>query len=218
MSGKKTTRAAGRRGTSVPAGRGSRGWIAAVLAVAVLVGAVAVGLLSGDRGAQAPLPPSPPPSRAEGGVDATALAPRAGTGPALVDFTLASFDGNGSVSAADLRGKPLVLNFWASWCPFCVEEMPGFERVHQGFGDAVTFLGVDLQDDPKLARDLVGRTGVTYELAVDPDGSLFAAVGGTGMPTTLLVSADGKVEEHITGPLTAEQLRQLILENLFEGA
>lgn len=216
MSGK-TSRTSTRRAPRKPAKgrRGSRGWIAAAIGVAVLAGAVAVGLLAGGgREAARPAPSAP----AEGGLDPGALVPRAGTGPPLVDFTLARFEGGGTVSVSDFRGTPLVLNFWASWCPFCVEEMPGFEQVHREFGGAVAFLGVDLQDDPKLARDLMVRTGVTYDLAVDPDGSLFAAVGGTGMPTTLLVSADGRVEEHITGPLTAQQLRELILENLFEGA
>lgn len=62
------------------------------------------------------------------------------------------------------------------------------------------------------------RTGVTYRLAEDPEGSLFAAVGGLGMPTTLIVSADGHIEEKVTGPLEPDQLRRLILENLFEEA
>jgi thiol-disulfide isomerase/thioredoxin len=180
--------------------------------IGVLAAAIAAGLVTGaDLGDTRPdtrgsLPAERP----------SELVPREGSGEPLPDFTLQGFGGGGRVSAADFRGTPLVLNFWASWCPFCIEEMPGFERVHREFGDAVAFLGVDLQDDPTLARDLAKRTGVTYRLAEDPDGSVYAAVGGLGMPTTLLVSADGRIEQKVTGPLGPDQLRRLILDHLFE--
>ena len=189
-------------------------WIAALVGSGVLAGAIAAGFVSGgDLGrTRSEGPAAAPP---EAAVD---VVPKEGSGPPLPDFSLQRFGGGGQVSAADFRDTPLVLNFWASWCPFCIEEMPGFERVHSEFGGAVAFLGVDLQDDPGLAGDLADRTGVTYPLAEDPDGSLYARVGGLGMPTTLLVSADGRIEEKVTGPLEADQLRRLILDNLFEEA
>ena len=187
------------------------GWIAASVGIGVLSAAIAAGLVSGGglggTRSEAPAAPAERPSD---------LVPREGSGPPLPDFNLQGFGGRGRVSAADFRGRPLVLNFWASWCPFCIEEMPGFERVHREFGDAVAFLGVDLQDDPALAGDLAERTGVTYRLAEDPDGSVYATIGGLGMPTTLLVSADGGIERKITGPLEPDQLRRLILDHLFE--
>jgi thiol-disulfide isomerase/thioredoxin len=187
-------------------------WIAALVGIVVLTVAIAAGFVSGgDLGG----------TRSEGrtaapGEPSLDLMPKEGSGPPLSDFTLQGFGGGGRVSAADFQGTPLVLNFWASWCPFCIEEMPGFEQVHREFGGSVAFLGVDLQDDHALAKDLAARTGVTYRLAEDPDGSLFARIGGLGMPTTVLVSADGRIEQKITGPLDAEQLRQMILDNLFE--
>lgn len=156
------------------------------------------------------------PGGAAADADPSQLRPRSGSGPVLPDFSLAGFGGEGTIDAADLRGTPLVLNFWASWCPFCIEEMPGFEAVHRRFDGAVTFLGVDLQDDRGLARDLIRRTGVTYAMAEDPNGTLFSAIRGVGMPTTLLVTADGHVAERITGPLRAATLEKLILEHLFE--
>lgn len=196
--------------------RATRGawWIAALVGIGVLAAAIAAGFFSGGDlgGTRSEGQPAAP---AEPAVD---LVPREGSGRPLPDFTLQGFGGRGSVSAADFRGKPLVLNFWASWCPFCIQEMPGFEQVHRELGEAVAFLGVDLQDDPALAKDLAERTGVTYTLAEDPDGSLFAAVEGLGMPTTLLVSADGRIVQKITGPLKADQLRRLILDQLFEEA
>lgn len=120
------------------------------------------------------------------------------------------------MEASDFRGTPLVLSFWASWCPFCIEEMPDLERVHRRFGEAVAFLGVDLQDDRGLASDLIDRTGVTYPIAEDPSGSLFADTRGLGMPTTLLVTADGHVARRITGPVSDDELERLVLEHLVE--
>ncbi|MBI2237014.1 MAG: TlpA family protein disulfide reductase [Actinobacteria bacterium] len=207
----KPARPAGRRGWRLP------WWIAALLALAALSIAIVAGIVAGgDLGGTQVEDRSPGSSQAT--FDPSALKPRKGSGPLLPDFSLAAFGGQGEVTGADFRGTPLVLNFWASWCPFCIEEMPGFERVNREFGGAVTFLGVDLQDDRALAEDLAVRTGVTYRLAEDPEGSLFAAVGGLGMPTTLIVSADGHIEEKVTGPLEPDQLRRLILENLFEEA
>ncbi len=105
---------------------------------------------------------------------------------------------------------PVVLNFWASWCPNCVAEMPDFERVHKSLGGRVEFLGVNQRDARGLAEDLAHETGVTYRLAEDPSGSVFDAFGGIGMPTTAFIDADGTVVEVVTGQLTEEQLRDFI--------
>jgi thiol-disulfide isomerase/thioredoxin len=137
----------------------------------------------------------------------------------MVPFELARFDGEGVVTLEDYRGTPLVLNFWASWCPFCIEEMPGFERVRAKFEGSVSFLGVGMRETSRsLAEDLVERTGVTYDLAEDPEGALFVAVEGRNMPTTLLITADGHIAERIGGPLQERQLEALILEHLVEEA
>ena len=117
----------------------------------------------------------------------------------------------------DWQGKPVVLNFWASWCPPCVAEMrDAFEPLHQELGDRVVFLGVNLQDSEEAARDVIERTGVTYDLARDPDGELFTAFGGFGMPTTALLDENGKVVARHTGALTAGQLDTLVRDHLLE--
>lgn len=124
------------------------------------------------------------------------------TAPAL---TLKDFDGK-SFALADYGGKPLVLNFWASWCPNCTAEMPDFERVHKQVAGAVAFLGVNLNDDRGSAEKLAGETGVTYRLAEDPDGELFRAFGAPGMPTTVFIAADGTIADVVAGQLSSEQL------------
>lgn len=118
---------------------------------------------------------------------------------------LSTLDG-GTVSLDDFRGEPLVVNLLASWCAPCLAEMPAFERVHRDLADEVRFLGVNLQDPMEDGRAIVERTGVTYDIARDPNGDLFAALGGTAMPTTVLVDPEGNVVEVFSGELSGDEL------------
>ena len=130
--------------------------------------------------------------------------------PSEVSFT--TFDGE-AVSLDSLRGTPTVVNFFASTCIPCITEMPAFEEVHQALGDSVAFLGLAVADRPEDALDLVERTGVTYATAQDKDQSVFNAIsGGLGLPTTVLLDADGEVAAQHTGALTANELAELITE------
>lgn len=122
---------------------------------------------------------------------------------------------DGSVGTlADLAGTPAVINFWASWCPPCITEMPAFEAVHVELAAQVAFLGFNVGDEPEAARELAERTGVTYPLAEDPDSRIFRAFGGFGMPTTALVSPEGMIVHVISSRLRAQDLRALIAEHL----
>ncbi|MDX1510739.1 MAG: TlpA disulfide reductase family protein [Nitriliruptorales bacterium] len=116
--------------------------------------------------------------------------------------------------AAILDGRAGVVNFWASWCEFCIAEMPDLEAVWTDVSDQVIFVGVDREDRLDLALELAEETGVTYPLVEDPDGSLFLAARGLGMPTTLFVTPGGQVVFRHSGPLTEAQLRDLIAEHL----
>jgi thiol-disulfide isomerase/thioredoxin len=116
----------------------------------------------------------------------------------------------GRVRLAALRGRPVVVNFWASWCPPCLAEMPEFERVHRRLAGRVAFLGVNQHDQPRAAEELARSTGVTYPLAVDPAGRAFDAFGGLGMPTTALIRADGTVADIFAGQLDETLLSERI--------
>jgi thiol-disulfide isomerase/thioredoxin len=116
----------------------------------------------------------------------------------------------GRVRLAELRGRPVVLNFWASWCPPCLAEMPEFQRVHRRLGDRVAFLGVNQRDQAQAAERLARSSGVTYPLAVDPAGRAFDAFGGLGMPTTVLIRADGTVADIFAGQLDETLLSERI--------
>jgi len=135
-------------------------------------------------------------------------------GGRLQSFSLPSLQGSGMVTYDSLRDKPVVLNFFATWCPFCVGEMPGFEQVHQALGPKVTFLGVAQSDtSPQASRDLARRTGVSYLTAVDAQGSLFRAFGGLSMPVTVFIKPGGQIAEIHSGALDPPTLQALIVQH-----
>jgi thiol-disulfide isomerase/thioredoxin len=129
------------------------------------------------------------------------------------DASYFTFDG-GSASIGDYAGRPLVVNFWASWCPPCITEMPAFEQVHQRLGDEVAFLGIDVQETASDGQAFLDQVEVTWDLGRDPDGSVVRRLGGIGMPTTVLVDADGVVQAIHTGELSADELSGMIDERL----
>lgn len=146
-----------------------------------------------------------------GGAGSEAAAPAAG--PSVPDRTFETFSGD-EVSLAEFVDAPLVVNFWASWCPPCVAEMPDFERVHIDRGDEVRFIGVNTQDSLEQAEALAAQTGVTYDLGLDPDGALFSDFEVIAMPSTFFVDADGAIVHRHAGLLTEQQLRDLIDDHL----
>jgi len=134
-------------------------------------------------------------------------------GPPVPDQGFETFDGE-RTSLSEFQGEPVVVNFWASWCAPCIAEMPDFERVHQALQGQVRFLGLNTQDDRASADELVERTGVTYDLALDPDGELFRAFEVIAMPTTYFVNREGIIVHRHSGLATEQQLRGLIDEHL----
>ena len=140
--------------------------------------------------------------------------------PALVGrpapaFLLDNLDSASSpVSLASFAGRPVVINFWASWCVPCRTEMPALEAAHVALADQVAFIGIDHQDDHTSAVEFIDFTGVTYESGFDPEGSVAAAYGLYGLPTTVLVSSDGIVVAEVTGAVTEDRLLALVHQHL----
>lgn len=126
---------------------------------------------------------------------------------------LEGFDGGDKVKLSSFEGKPLVLNYWASWCLFCIEEMPDFQTVYEEVADEVAFLGVNIQDSPSNAKDLLEVTEISYPVASDPEGDVYLDLGGRSMPTTVFVDERGEIVERFSGPLSATQLRERITHN-----
>jgi cytochrome c biogenesis protein CcmG/thiol:disulfide interchange protein DsbE len=115
---------------------------------------------------------------------------------------------DGSVSLRELRGTPLVLNFWASWCDPCRAEAKRLERAwkDQGSGE-VLFLGLDVQDAREDARDFIAQFGLTFPHVRDAGNDTQRAWGVTGLPETYFLAADGRVVGHVIGTVDAAQLR-----------
>ena len=113
-----------------------------------------------------------------------------GVAPSM-SLELLRVDGeDGTLSDADLRGKPVVLNLWASWCGPCRREAKVFEAAHQKYGDRIHFVGVNVRDDVDDSRDFVQEFGVTYPNVFD-EGHRFAdALGYGGLPETFFLDAD----------------------------
>jgi cytochrome c biogenesis protein CcmG/thiol:disulfide interchange protein DsbE len=112
-------------------------------------------------------------------------------GRAAPSFELEFLDGSGTLSDADLRGTPVVLNFWASWCGPCREEMPLFQRKWQAYEDeGITFVGVVLRDTPESARQFVKANGITYPILWDPDQTLGSALGVNLLPETFFIDSN----------------------------
>lgn len=118
----------------------------------------------------------------------------------------------------ELLGEaPIVLNFFASWCVPCIEEMPDFQRVHQDLRDQVRFLGLAAQDTQDDAIALVEQTGVTYPTYADPVADALSFFEATAMPTTVFLAPDGEILEVHSRPLDESGLRDKINEHFELG-
>jgi peroxiredoxin len=196
---------------SAPVGGRSRALLVGVVAAVVaLVAAVGAGLvasrLTEDEGTALPEPEAEIRFLPEDDESGQPLVGEDRTGDAAPEAAFPMLDG-GLATLADLRGTPVVVNFFASWCEPCKAEMPDFAEVHAELGAQVTFLGISLRDAEEDTRALLERTGVTYAIGRDPSGSLAEDFGVVNMPTTYFLDAEGRIVSAHAGALTADALR-----------
>ena len=116
----------------------------------------------------------------------------------------------------ELRGTPVVVNIWASWCGPCRQEAPVLVDAAKRYGDEVQFLGVDFQDQRGPAAEFTTRYHVPYPSVFDAPGAIHDALGFVGLPDTVFYAADGRIVATWAGPLTPQALRQNI-ERLLSG-
>jgi cytochrome c biogenesis protein CcmG, thiol:disulfide interchange protein DsbE len=118
-------------------------------------------------------------------------------------FTLRRLQGPGKVALASYRGKPVVLNFWASWCEPCKGEAAVLERDWTSYRDrGVVFLGVDYHDLASDARRFVSAHSLTFPMVQDGSGKVTGDYGISQVPETYVLNRQGQVVLHLAGPIT----------------
>jgi cytochrome c biogenesis protein CcmG/thiol:disulfide interchange protein DsbE len=111
-----------------------------------------------------------------------------------------------------LRGTPVLVNVWGSWCPPCREEMPRLVAAHDEIGDRVQFLGIDIQDSRVEAKAFMEEFGMTFPSVFDVPDVIKTSLGQFGQPTTVFFRADGSFEFAYAGPISEQTLRRHLEE------
>ena len=142
--------------------------------------------------------------KSEGGA---AAALRRGEHPVAPNFELSRLDRPGTLELASLRGKAVVLNFWASWCLPCKREAPLLEAASKKWGPkGVAVVGVDANDFSADARRFMRRYGITYPVVHDGKGAWLDDYGLNGFPETFFVRPDGRLSSWVQGELSREEI------------
>jgi cytochrome c biogenesis protein CcmG/thiol:disulfide interchange protein DsbE len=133
-----------------------------------------------------------------------------GDSPTAPSFTLPRLDTTGQLSIASLRGKGVVVNFWASWCIPCKDEAPFLQETYERYRkQGLVVLGIDAQDFRQDAKRFIKRFGLTYPIVYDGEGSTLGKWGVTGFPETFFVDRTGRlVGERIAGGVDVERNRE----------
>ncbi len=121
------------------------------------------------------------------------------------DFALSDLNGQ-TVRLSGFRGKPLLLNFWAAWCPPCRKEMPDLQNFHERYGEKVVLLGVNWGEDANTVKEFLARYGVKYLNLLDERGTAFVLYRLTGIPTSFFIDREGFIRGIWLGPLKVEEI------------
>jgi cytochrome c biogenesis protein CcmG/thiol:disulfide interchange protein DsbE len=186
--------------------RGTWRWVArgiAVLAAAAFLALLAYGLFTKDPDTTIDDALAAGDAAAAPGFTLDVLQRGDGGPPALRRATA-----DRRLALSELRGTPVVLNFWASWCVPCRGESPDLERAwRRDRGHGVVVLGLDMQDITDDARDFIREFGLTYPMVREGGNDTSRRYGTTGIPETFFISARGDVVGHVIGAVSPAQLR-----------
>lgn len=175
--------------------------------IPIAVGVVVLGIIGWLLASPRKAPPNQPQSESKGAAESQKLP----------ELSLKDYDGK-IVLLSSLVGKPLVLNSWAAWCPFCRKELVDFAEVQKEFGEQVTIVAIDRAESLEVAKKFSDEAGVSDDLLflLDPADSFYQTIGGFAMPETIFVASDGSIRKHKRGPLSKDEIRQEIQNILVE--
>ena len=146
---------------------------------------------------------------------ALVLATATGTGLATVHYGAPPPDfavptQNGTETLSQLKGKPVVINFWASWCPPCTNELPLFERLQGEYGDRIRIITVNWAEDPQTALTYLRAKHFDLPMVSDRQSKIYSAYSLSEVPDTLVLDADGNVRYVSVGGLSWEELSSAV--------
>ena len=179
-------------------------WLCGLLALILLITGASVlyNRMSEDSAPSPPVAAMPPEETSETEQDVVAPI-------AAPDFTAIDSDGN-SVALSDFKGKPVIINFWASWCTSCQSGMPDFDTAFQLYGEEIQFMMVNMTDGNRetveSAKACIADAGYAFPLFFDTEYSAAMAYNVTSIPATYLVNADGNLVAYGIGPLDLSAL------------
>lgn len=136
-----------------------------------------------------------------------ALSAEPAVGRPAPDFTLTTVTGE-TLQLSELRGQPVVLNFWATWCGPCRNEMPALEAASQRFAGEVAFVGVDQGESQDVVTEYLNELGVTFAVPLDHDMAVGERYRVGGLPTTYFVDAEGIIRHMWMGEMNAVVLAE----------
>ena len=117
---------------------------------------------------------------------------RVAVGRAAPDFTLQTLTGE-RFNLAEQRGRPIFLNFWATWCPPCRDEMPDMQKLQQTLGDSILIVGIDMKESADTVREFVQDRGYTWTFVLDSDGEVSNAYNVSVIPTSVFIDTKGVI-------------------------
>ena len=128
------------------------------------------------------------------------------------DFEL-KYAGGKTVRLSDFKGRPVLVNFWATWCKFCEAEMPAIQNAYEKYkDDGFMVIAVDSQETASKVAGFVGRYKLTFMVGIDPTDATFRRYRGSGWPHSVFVDREGIVRRMVSGQMSASEIEQYIGE------
>lgn len=132
------------------------------------------------------------------------------TGQKAADFTLTDLDGK-KVTLSDLKGKNVYINFWATWCPWCIKELPDIEKVYQEYKDKdLVILAIDLGENKDTVKSFIDQNKYNFKVLLDSDQAVAQAYNINSIPVSIFINKDGNIVAKRVGALTEEELQSYV--------